>query len=257
MLGSHLIRSPTLSAWLNIRRDRKCGVYSQHDIRVANEIGKHIARAIRLSHRIESYADRAMTLKATLGAVSFGLIIADISGNIIETNGAADVILRQGTGLRSRARRLVCDENGADDVLRQALEGDRLHRVCADLTVTRGSGEPPLFMHIVQLPAATHSYSRNRNTPLVAVFIVDPLASPISLEAFKPAYDVTHAEARLLRHLMTSDSLSQGAQTTGVSLSTAKTHLTNVFRKTGTHSQVQLIKLVMKTLLPVRQIIGS
>ena len=253
MLGSHLIRSPALSAWLNIRRDRKRGVYSQYEVRTANEIGKHIARAIRLSHRIGVYAERATTLKASFDAVSFGLIIADNSGKIIETNGSADVILKNGVGLRSRAQHLVCDDKREDDAMRKALKGQGLHPADADMTVTRGPAVPPLFMHVVYLPAAIHPYSKHCNSR-VAVFVLDPLASPISLQAFKRAYDVSHAEARLLQYLMTSDSVSQAAQATGVSLSTAKTHLTNVFRKTGTHSQVQLIKLVMKTLLPVRQI---
>jgi DNA-binding CsgD family transcriptional regulator/PAS domain-containing protein len=253
MLGSHLIRTPALSAWLNIRREHKRGLYSQHQVRIANEIGRHIARAIRLSHRIDIHADRATTLKATLDAVSFGLIISDEGGNIIEANRAADLTLSQGAGLRSRARRLVCENKRDDDVLRRALKSQGLLPADADLTVTRGPAAPPLFIHVVHLPAATHAYSGDRSSPVMAIFIVDPLATPISLDAFERAYEVSHAEGRLLQQLMATDNLSQAAQAAGVGLATAKTHLAHLFRKTGTNSQVQLIKLVMKTLLPLRQ----
>lgn len=252
MLGSHLIRSPALSAWLNIRRDRKRGVYSPQQVRVANEIGKHIARAIRLSHRIELEGNRASTLKATLDAVSFGLIIADNSGNIIETNGAADAILKQEAGLKARGRRLVCSSMCEDDILRRALQG-QAQPTDFDFTVGRGPAVPPLFVRVVHLPATALPCSKARSKRDVAVFVLDPVASQISLAAFERAYAISHAEGRLLRQLMAADSLGQAALAAGVGLTTAKTHLTQIFRKTGTNSQVQLIKLVMKTMLPLHQ----
>ena len=59
------------------------------------------------------------------------------------------------------------------------------------------------------------------------------------------AYGLTASEARLLGALLDGKRLEDAAAQFGVSLNTVKTHLQNVFRKTDTTRQSELLSLVL------------
>ena len=76
-----------------------------------------------------------------------------------------------------------------------------------------------------------------------AVFIYDPsLRRPVDTGALRDLEGLTEAEARLCYSLYNTKSLSETAEQLDVSVSTAKTHLLNTFRKLGINSQAELMK---------------
>jgi DNA-binding CsgD family transcriptional regulator len=78
------------------------------------------------------------------------------------------------------------------------------------------------------------------------LFVVDPEggAPPVS-EVLERFYSLTHAEAEIVRLLATGVSLEEAAQSRGVSINTARSHLKHAFSKTGTSRQGELVRLIV------------
>jgi DNA-binding CsgD family transcriptional regulator len=60
-------------------------------------------------------------------------------------------------------------------------------------------------------------------------------------------FDLSPAEARLAAALTAGDALKAVAANHGIKFSTARSYLENIFRKTGTHQQSQLVALLKST----------
>jgi len=66
------------------------------------------------------------------------------------------------------------------------------------------------------------------------------------IERLTRAFNLTRAEARLALWLAEGGSIAEYAQSAGISLGTARTHLKAVFAKTGAHRQSALASLVLR-----------
>ena len=87
----------------------------------------------------------------------------------------------------------------------------------------------------------------NASSEIVAVlFVVDPEggAPPIP-EVLEHFYSLTHSEAEIVRLLSMGISLEEAAQSRGVSINTARSHLKHAFSKTGTNRQGELVRLII------------
>ncbi|MFQ5486372.1 MAG: response regulator [Desulfobacterales bacterium] len=65
------------------------------------------------------------------------------------------------------------------------------------------------------------------------------------VEMLKKSYNLTKAEARFLAKLVENPDMESAAESLGVSMSTVKTHLKRVFRKTKTNRQSALLHKVV------------
>ena len=61
-------------------------------------------------------------------------------------------------------------------------------------------------------------------------------------------FHLTHAEARLVVHLVAGDSLRSCAMALGIKYETARSYLKSAFLKTGTHRQAELVLKVFYVL---------
>ena len=69
-------------------------------------------------------------------------------------------------------------------------------------------------------------------------------------------FDLTPAEARLALHLVAGETLRSAAVKLSIAYETVRTQLKNIFNKTGTHRQAELV-LVIITALPACGRLGS
>jgi DNA-binding CsgD family transcriptional regulator len=70
-----------------------------------------------------------------------------------------------------------------------------------------------------------------------------------SIDRLRSHFGLTPAEARLALHLVTGGTLRSAAADFSISYETARTHLKNIFNKTKTCRQTQLV-IVILTVLP-------
>jgi DNA-binding CsgD family transcriptional regulator len=78
-----------------------------------------------------------------------------------------------------------------------------------------------------------------------AVFIRNAvLETPSTPEIIADSYRLTRTELRVLLAIVSVGGVPRVAQALGIAESTVKTHLGNLFEKTGANSQAGLVKLV-------------
>lgn len=90
--------------------------------------------------------------------------------------------------------------------------------------------------------------SKSKNNKNAIIFIADPdLHMGPSLNTLKNLFGLTDAESRLVQKLTEGLSMDDAAQSCGIKISTARAYLKQVFSKTGTNRQAELVKVILTT----------
>ena len=85
------------------------------------------------------------------------------------------------------------------------------------------------------------------------LFIADPEGGHISTtEVLETLYQLTHAEAELVRLIAEGNSLEEVAAERGVTMNTVRSQLKQVFSKTDTSRQGELVHLVLTGVASIR-----
>ena len=129
----------------------------------------------------------------------------------------------------------------ADAVQTSAQRGRSYGRT---LSVVRPSGRRSYATMVGPLLAPPPR--TNLGEAVAILFVADPEGSQISTtQVLEGLYDLTPAEAELLRLLAEGNSLEQVADQRGVTMNTARSQLKQVFAKTDTRRQGELVRLVL------------
>ncbi len=87
--------------------------------------------------------------------------------------------------------------------------------------------------------------------------VVDPDGSaPPVAEVLDDHRSLTHSEAEIVRLLSTGLSLEGTAQSRGISINTARSHLQHAFSKTRTSRQGELVRLIVSGVGAIRDARG-
>jgi DNA-binding CsgD family transcriptional regulator len=81
--------------------------------------------------------------------------------------------------------------------------------------------------------------------PMNILFLSEPSRRLRDLSAIAPHYELTRAEMRLLQALVNGDTIGTYAKRAGITLNTAKGYLKQLFRKTSTTRQSNLMRLIL------------
>jgi DNA-binding CsgD family transcriptional regulator len=82
--------------------------------------------------------------------------------------------------------------------------------------------------------------------PVAIVMVSDPDGDRGRREInLRRRFGLTGAESRLAAEIVKGDGRMAAARRRGISGATAKTHLSSIFEKTGTHRQAELVRLLL------------
>jgi DNA-binding CsgD family transcriptional regulator len=89
----------------------------------------------------------------------------------------------------------------------------------------------------------------------VGLFVQDPQKMPLMpMEAFARLYRLSGAELRVLLKLAQGSGAKEAADALGIGEPTVRTHLRNLFFKTGTSKQAELLQLLQNAAPPTSSI---
>ena len=171
-----------------------------------------------------------------------GVVHLDSGGRIIEANGRAHRLLRQGDGL--------FDDDGLLRARLQALVGRALPRLADEfprsgsMTVARSPPRPQLVVHVSPVPVRQMDFAARRVAALVLV--VDPAGRPrVGARRLATALGLTPAESRVAARLAEGRSVREIAASEGYQEGYVRWLLKQVYRKHGLSGQVALVRLVL------------
>jgi DNA-binding CsgD family transcriptional regulator len=82
--------------------------------------------------------------------------------------------------------------------------------------------------------------------PAAIVFIKDSRAALPSREHIQLLFDLTPAQAGVAQEILRGDGIQAVAGRLGISPATTRTHLLEVFHKTGTSRQAELVRVILQ-----------
>ena len=198
--------------------------------------------------RLEAERDAALD---ALDRLPVGVVLVDGQGRVITMNVAAEEItlMADGLGITSGVLRAATSHETA------ALAG-----LIASAAAT-GSGQgiepggamavsrPSMLrpLSVLVTPVRGEKFQMGAMRPDAIVFVSDPEAEDETPEqVMARIYGLTPAEARLAAMLMQGHGLEWSADELDVSINTARTHIKNLFDKTGVRRQAELVRLVLR-----------
>jgi DNA-binding CsgD family transcriptional regulator len=257
-LGVPLLRSEGYLVPLGVMRDRARGSYDRWDLAALALLIPHLQSAARTMLRLNVLDALTGALEQSWNRLAYGVILLGPKGRILWSNQAGERVLSRNDGLGARAGALYASIKGINGKL-QALVGQATSAgtslSLADggvLSVPRCPPARPLSLTVSPLreaPSGTLGLSE-AHRPVAVVFVSDPDAedTPSSV-LLRRLFDLTGREAALAGLLVRGLDLREASEEMGVSLTTVRTHLGQVFVKTNTHRQSELIRLLLKSVV--------
>jgi DNA-binding CsgD family transcriptional regulator len=187
---------------------------------------------------------RDAILLQILDDLALAVILVTPDLRVVETNAAAVELLacRDGLaldGLRLRPTFLQQQRELAGLIARVA-QAPAPDRVCAHTMNVNRAFAPPLHLCVRALrdPAPD-------GAQLIALYAIDPMQqSSLDGEVLARAWGLTRSEVRVATELLQGHSVESTADLLCVSVHTVRTHLKNLFAKTGTCRQTDLVRLL-------------
>ena len=222
---------------------RSAEKHRAEDMRTLQRLMPHLQRAVAFRYKLSDVAARVSEQFAE--SSGDGMIFFNAQGRVMYVNGAAEEMLPE-MRMDRHDGRLMLPHEGAQDWLQQccrwclghvppAADGPRDYMIPAN-----GRAGRWLLSFI---PIAG---SLRYETGFAALLRISApgSVSRAMIAMLGRRYHLTKAEIALVEALVAKRSLRQFAREKFRSVETARSHLKNIFRKTGTHGQNELILLV-------------
>jgi DNA-binding CsgD family transcriptional regulator len=217
---------------------------TEKHIHLHTAIQPHLRRAIeflRQEHTSQARVDAAEC--ALTGPTTSIFLTQQQTRRVIHMNKAASRMSTSGHGLfLDSEERLTASDPSVTQRLRKLIAAsDRTTEHV--MRLSRRDGHPDL--HLLVGPAQDNQ-AMFQTSPTVTVFVTDPAYTPpLSFSRLRSLHGLTAAEARVAAALAQGESIHKTAQHLGTAEATARHHLKQVFAKTGTHRQAELVRLIL------------
>lgn len=218
----------------------------------------HLAKAGKLNRRLASVDPRATGALAAVDALGLGLILLDRHGRPAYRNERAEAVIAARDGLLADAYGIATTLPAQTRALHQAIAAAMLLAGgpdTADAALTRAaaamlripvSRRPPNGPLILTVVPAPNGRTAPGEPGAVAVLISDPdRRNRIDTAGLASAYGLTRRESDLAALIADGLGPAEAAESLGISIGTARHYLKQVFEKTETHRQAELVRLLL------------
>jgi len=246
------------SSWKSVGRRLIAALWT--DGRVFNGenlrlITPHLDRALRLQMRLNAAQLQADIISGALDHLTLGVILIDRAGMPIWHNRRAHEITASTGGLRIARNGLAGASPADTQVLRELIMAAVCEGAQGLLALERGVESRPLLLIAMPLKPVGAPDLEAGGSPFACgvLFVNDPnQTTDPTPESLRRAFGLTHREAQTAIAVSRGQGLKAAAESMGVALTTARSHLQQAFAKTGTTQQAELAALVHRTLMHVR-----
>lgn len=203
-----------------------------------------------LLHEFKAARHLSAELAAALDLNGCATILADAQGTILFTNAAANQLLEQGGGLRRTGRKLTAAN--MRDAIRLTLAIEHLTQNDDRKVQTAGNSRQAVLLSVegedgdrqivmVTAPDPSHYLA---NAVVVQTMCHDADLGRLVVPVCK-LYGLSITETELVRLLVTGVTVTEAAKAKRIKIYTARSYLKQIFDKTGTCRQADLVRLML------------
>ncbi len=220
------------------------------DLELLRRLTPHLQRARALSLQLGTLQSQERIGQDVLDRIPVGLIFVDGSGRFLSANARGEEILREEDGLELNQGRLVTghisDTRALGAIVATACAAGlrQTSSAAMSLCLDRPSGRRHL--EVMACPI-DHESRLWREGPAAAFLVVSDGAAELTgaTHRLRDLFGLTDTEAALTIALVRGATLKEWAAQRDVSIETVRWQLKQVFAKTGTSRQPDLMRLVL------------
>jgi DNA-binding CsgD family transcriptional regulator len=245
VLTTLLHRSPDKFVALSLKTSSQHGPFHANEADRLKLVIPHLRRALEIKDRLTVSQIRADTLAKSLDSLSFGILVVDARGYVIEANAIAEEIFRTphaGISVDTKKRFHVRDPAGST-LDRWMIAGKPPTQDVDGLLHVPRPSKQPLSLLASPLPQQTKSWIGG--DPRWILLLFDPeRRTQVSVQLISRDLGISEREAEVAALLVAGYELKGIAARLNISVHTARTHVKTIFAKTGLRSQAELIRRV-------------
>lgn len=253
VLGVHILHEFPCYTAFAVMRGANQGPYDAEDVAAMNKLMPHFQRAIKLQKQLLEIDLHRRTALDALNLLPTGIVITDAAAHVLFANSAAERLNREAGGISLQGGRIGADNHSQTTEVRAKLHHAVLSaeagRLVAGWSIALKRLPPrrPLLLTISPLWGNHLKTSLGfLDRPYGILFINDPdSVQETQVELFQRLYGLTTSEALILKHLCDGLKPQDIADHLHVSIKTVRTHLSNLFAKTSTSRQPELMRLAL------------
>ncbi len=255
-IGMVLEKSPASCAVFVVFRDQRSGRVDETARERMALLVPHIRRAVLIGKSIDQKSVSATDLADTLDAVAAAVYLVNAEGRMVHTNRSGVALLARDDLLCAVGGRLLPHNPMAarhlTDALAAVSHGDLgLGAKGTAIALTTGLGEH-YVAHVLPLNSGNRRRTGAAHAATAALFVHKAALNIASHpEVIAKAYSLTPSELTVLFTMTDTLGVRDIARILGLSQATIKTHLHNLFGKTGTKRQSELVKLIASFSSPI------
>jgi len=187
---------------------------------------------------------RSAIMRGRLDHDAAGVMFTDKDGRVIETNQAAERILRLADGLTIR-NGLICARRSFEtakltELIAHATAATGSHPSAGCLLIGRDGGRPAYIVRIAPVTAGLGGY----DLPMVMVLVSAPDDHRVSESELAELYGLSPAECRLAMAVAFGKRLNDLAGEFGLQITTLRTQLSSILKKCEVERQSDLVRLI-------------
>lgn len=257
LLGAVFLNEPCAFGEISLWRPEKRERHGSRELEIANLLARHLERAFRIARHMQATWIKTAQLEAVLDHLAVACFLVDISGQLIHANAGAEAVLRSSAPLRLVQGRIVANgptnQRSWATLLRRLAHVDRPAEGTATVLETE-QGTPLGVVSTPLTPPRSEALGfLPPSAPLGLVCIGRTVPPPdgaaVTLQAL---FGLTSAQADLTLALLEGESIREYADRRERSLNTMRTHLKEVFAKTGARRQADLVRQLTALGMAVR-----
>lgn len=235
--------------FLMFARARDRGAFWDDDVEFLSRLLPHFRQGLRAGYSYRRAQDRERVLLDTLDIMPIGIALLSGSGTVLSANRMAREVIEteealyvgsNGLGIKLATGRFRFRDLLASSLADSRTEGDS---EIQSFSVPRAGERRPITM--MMIPVKDWSARRTDRDPAAVLLIGDP-ERPVDVDPRNliRLYGLSRAEARVAVLLAKGLRLEQSAQHLGLTYETVRKHLKQIFSKTGTDRQAELIRTI-------------
>ena len=225
--------------------------FASEDVRFHRRLAPHLQRAAQFNLKLAQLEMKCAASAEALDRLDQGTWLVDAVGRVLFANSAAEQLTARDKSLTLVAGRL-CARAAADTAKLHALVA-----TCGGVSQDAGAGgsfslsrgSDRSAIDILVVPSRGEAASFLLTPPPAAIIIAtDPDRRPMPPIAWiRQRFGLTKTEAAFAIEILKGDGIQACADRLGMSLGTARTHLSHVFQKTGSRRQAELVRMLLQT----------
>ncbi|HVN31604.1 MAG TPA: hypothetical protein VMT45_06420 [Thermoanaerobaculaceae bacterium] len=245
-LGACLLRDEGAFAAIWLLRPEG-GRFDSSNVEAFRGLLSHLIRALAVHLRVQQAEGQAAEAQDAFDRIALGAVLVDEGARPIMANRAAQRIAAQQDGFVIASDGLRGATPADTGALQHAVVkvARASTRTGLGLRLSRPSSPRPYEVMVVPITHGRRWPARRRRTAIV--FISDSGISFVSpAQLVHDLYGLTAAETRLALLLLGGHTIGQASAVLAVSRNTVHSQLASIFRKTGTASQGELLRVLLR-----------